>query len=372
MSEIISEDYQIIDSDAWEMEKIMIDRFQELSGRKLSEASPETLIFKTVSYLLSLREEKYNDDLKQNYLRYARDERLDLRGEIYGERGNRLLEQSARATFRFYISALQSTDIVIPKGSRIRYNDLYFETDEENKILKGNLFTDGIASCNTIGKIGNGIPVGQIKDMVDIYPHYLKVENITASNGGTDRELDEIYRERIRTLPESFSVAGPAGAYEFWAKTASQAIIDVKVTSPKPCEVEIYIWSDTGLPTSELKDRVMKVVNDDDIRPLTDKVTVKNPTVVNYDITLNYFIDKENESLVNTIQENVKIETDKYVLWQKEKLGRDINPDELIKRLKLIGIKRAIITAPVFKKLEFNQIGVCQNVTLNYQGVEES
>ena len=79
------EDYEVIDSDAWEIKRDMIDKFQELSGRTLTEASPETLIFNTVAYLIGLREEKYNDDIKQNYLRFARDKRLDLKGEFYGK-----------------------------------------------------------------------------------------------------------------------------------------------------------------------------------------------------------------------------------------------------------------------------------------------
>jgi len=93
--------------------------------------------------------------IKQNYLRFARDERLDLKGEFYGNRGKRLIEQPAVATFRFYISSIQTTDTVIPKGSRIRYNELYFETDKEYKITKGNLSVDGKATCNKVGTIGN-------------------------------------------------------------------------------------------------------------------------------------------------------------------------------------------------------------------------
>ena len=147
----ILEAYNPIDSNAWELKKNMIDKFQELSGRTLTEASPETLIFSTVAYLLALREEKYNDDIKQNYLRFARAERLDLKGEFYGSRGKRLLEEPSSATFRFYISAIQTTDVVIPKGSRIQYNSLYFETNEEYKVLSGNLYIDGIATCSTVG-----------------------------------------------------------------------------------------------------------------------------------------------------------------------------------------------------------------------------
>ena len=370
MNEILDKDYEIIDSDAWELKRDMINKFQELSGRTLTEASPETLIFETVAYLIALREEKYNDEMKQNYLRFARDERLDLRGEIYGSRGERLPEQPAKATFRFKISTIQATDITIPKSSRIRYNELYFSTNEEYKIVKGKLYIDGIATCNTPGTIGNDIPVGQIKEMVDIFPYYDSVENITVTNNGSDTENDEVYRERIRILPESFTVAGSSGAYEFWTKSASQSILDVKVNSPNPCEVDIYVWTDIGLPTSELKDRIYKVVNGDYVRPLTDKVTVKDPEIVNYNINLSYYINSENEMMVNAIKSNVQKEVNNFIEWQKEKLGRDINTDELIKRLKLAGVKRVVLTNPTFQSLQYNQIAVCNGITLDYQGVE--
>ena len=365
------EEYEAIDSDAWEIKRDMINKFQELSGRSLTEASPETLIFSTVAYQLALLEEKYNDDIKQNYLRFARDERLDLKGEFYGNRGKRLIEQPAVATFRFYISSIQTTDTVIPKGSRIRYNELYFETDEEYKITKGNLSVDGKATCNTLGIIGNGIPVGQIKDMVDIFPNYAKVENITESNSGTNKEADESYRERIREIPESFTTAGSSGAYAFWTKTASTNIIDVKVHSPSATDVDIYIWTDIGDVSQELKEKVKAVLNEENVRPLTDNVNIKEPNKINYSIDFDYYIDKDNETLVNVIKSNVDKTVQEYVEWQKEKIGKDINPDELIKRLKIAGVKRAVLRNPTFQKLDFNQVAINNGITSNYQGVEE-
>lgn len=365
------EEYEAIDSDAWEIKRDMINKFQELSGRSLTEANPETLIFSTVAYQLALLEEKYNDDIKQNYLRFARDERLDLKGEFYGNRGKRLIEQPAVATFRFYISSIQTTDTVIPKGSRIRYNELYFETDEEYKITKGNLSVDGKATCNTLGIIGNGIPVGQIKDMVDIFPNYAKVENITESNSGTNKEADESYRERIREIPESFTTAGSSGAYAFWTKTASTNIIDVKVHSPSATNVDIYIWTDIGAVSQELKEKVKAVLNEENVRPLTDNVNIKEPNKINYSIDFDYYIDKDNETLVNVIKSNVDKTVQEYVEWQKEKIGKDINPDELIKRLKIAGVKRVVLRNPVFQKLDFNQVAINNRITSNYQGVEE-
>ena len=365
------EEYEAIDSDAWEIKRDMINKFQELSGRSLTEASPETLIFSTVAYQLTLLEEKYNDDIKQNYLRFARDERLDLKGEFYGNRGKRLIEQPAVATFRFYISNIQTTDTVIPKGSRIRYNELYFKTDEEYKITRGNLSVDGKATCNTLGIIGNGIPVGQIKDMVDIFPNYAKVENITESNSGTNEEADESYRERIREIPESFTTAGSSGAYTFWTKTASTNIIDVKVHSPSATNVDIYIWTDIGAVSQELKEKVKAVLNEENVRPLTDNVNIKEPNKINYSIDFDYYIDKDNETLVNVIKSNVDKTVQEYVEWQKEKIGKDINPDELIKRLKIAGVKRVVLRNPVFQKLDFNQVAINNRITSNYQGVEE-
>ncbi len=365
------ENYEIIDSDAWEMKKNMIDKFQELSGRQLTEASPETLIFSTVAYMMALREEKYNDDIKQNYLRYARDKRLDLKGELYGTRGLRLKEQPAIATFRFYISSVQSTDIVIPKNSRIQYNELYFATDEEYKVPKGNLSVDGTATCTTVGTVGNDIPVGQIKNMVDIFPHYYKAENITVSNNGSDIEIDESYRERIREIPESFTTAGSYGAYAFWSKSASSNIIDVKVHSPSATSVDIYVWTENGIVSQELKRKVSEVLNDENIRPLTDNLTIKEPNIISYSIDFDYYIDKENETLVNVIKENVGKAVQEFIAWQKEKIGRDINPDELVKRLKIAGVKRIVLRNPVFQKLNFNQVAINNSSTNNYLGVEE-
>lgn len=365
------ENFEIIYANAEDLKKDMINKFQELSGRMLSESSPETLIFSSVAYALGLREELYNDDAKQKYLKFARGERLDLQGEIYGKRGERLKNQSARATFRFYISAAQATDTVVSKGSLIKYNELYFETDDEYKISKGKLFVEGIATCKTSGLVGNSIPVGQINVMVDLYPYFSKVENITVSNGGTDEEDDETYRERIRSLPESFTVAGSSGAYEFWVKSTSQEIIDVKIVSEKPCEVDIYPWTRGGLATAELKEKILKTTNSEFIRPLTDKVSVKDPTVVEYNIQLNYYVGKENESFVSTIKDAVKLAIDEYNSWQKERIGRDINPDELIKKMKMVGVKRVEITSPAFRKLESKEVGVVKDVTVNYQGVED-
>ena len=162
-----------------------------------------------------------------------------------------------------------------------------------------------------------------------------------------------------------------SGAYTFWTKTASTNIIDVKVHSPSATNVDVYIWTDTGTVSQELKEKVKAVLNDENVRPLTDNVNIKEPNKISYSIDFDYYIDKDNETLVNIIKSNVDKTIQEFVSWQKEKIGKDINPDELIKRLKIAGVKRVVLRSPAFQKLDFNQIGINNGVTSNYQGVEE-
>ena len=367
-------DYQAIDAEPWEIyKKEMIKKYQELSGKTLSEASPETIIFNTISYMLALRDEKHNDDIKQNYLRFARELRLDLKGELYGSRGERLGEQAARATVRFYISDIQVTNILIPKGTRLQYNNLYFSTIEELEIQKGKLYVEGIIECNTEGTEANGIPIGQLRTLVDVFPHFDKAENITATNGGSIIESDESYKGRLREVPESFSTAGPDGAYIFWAKTAHQNIIDVAVITPAPTKVDIYLWTSEGKATKEIKDQVEEIVNDRKVRPLTDNVEIKDPTIKEYNLKFDWYLNKEDESLSETIKMNVLNEIEDFISWQKAKMGRDLNPDELIKKVKLAGVKRIANLSINYEKLEFNEIAVInfKAEDINYIGAEE-
>lgn len=120
------------------------------------------------------------------------------------------------------------------------------------------------AECTTAGTIGNDWLAGQISKLVDPLPWVSKVENITTSSGGIDIETDDNYRERIRQAPEKFSVAGPSGAYEYWARTAHQSIIDVSIISPAPGEVEIRPLLEGGeIPGQEILDAVAEVCSDE-------------------------------------------------------------------------------------------------------------
>ncbi|WP_174769341.1 baseplate assembly protein, partial [Brevibacillus centrosporus] len=198
------------------------------------------------------------------------------------------------------------------------------------------------------------------------------VSNVTTSSGGTDRESDDAYRERIHIAPESFSTAGPEGAYEYFAMSASPLIVDVSVRETSPGVVEIRpLLKDGGLPGQEILDLVLETCSDRKVRPLTDNVQAFVPEQVPYDLNVTYWIGKSNSSMVATIQSNVEQAIKNYKLWQCSKQGRDIDPSELTTRVKNAGAKRVMVTAPIYQSVERYQVAKLNTENITYGGLED-
>lgn len=100
-------------------------------------------------------------------------------------------------------------------------------------------------------------------------------------------EDDERLRRRTQLALEGFSVAGPAGAYIFHALSADGAVHDVAVASPTPGQVIVTILSASGDGTADaaLLANVSAVLDDDDVRPLTDQLTVQSAGIVGYSVS---------------------------------------------------------------------------------------
>ena len=96
------------------------------------------------------------------------------------------------------------------------------------------------------GIIGNGYQHGQLNILVDPIPYVAAVSNIDVSSGGIDDESDDSYRERIQLAPEKFTTAGSDDSYKYWAKTATQNILDVEVYSPAPGEINVVSLMQAG------------------------------------------------------------------------------------------------------------------------------
>ena len=365
-------DFEFIKVDAQETINEMISEFEAATGRTLSPADPyRAIVLYQANTILMLRAQ-FNEKAKQNLRRYATGEYLDRIGEdIYC--CERLKAGKATTTMRVYISEAQEIAINIAKGTRFIVGEIQFESLNIASVTPGEMYVDVLTQCVEEGTVGNGYVPGQINTIVKPFNLYDKCENITESEGGTDVETDDEYRERMQQSFERYSTAGPEGAYKYYAKSVSTSINDVYVIATEGTgEVDIYVLCKKGeLPTDELLELVTEAVNDREVRPLTDNVTVHAPEVVEYDLNVKYYIAAENESQEESLKVAIEEAIEQYKIWQREKMGRDINSSYLSYMVIKAGAKRLEITSPTFTKIKPHEIAICNSATVTYGGIED-
>lgn len=348
----------------------MVTVMEGLLGRKLYPGDPVRLFLLGQAALLVQLMTAINQTARLNLLRYASGPVLDNIGAF--TETTRLPASAATTTLRVTLSAAQAATTIIPAGTRASTTSdpkAYFATVADATIPIGALYVDVVAVNIATGSAGNGYLPGQINQIVDPLPFVQSIVNTTTSSGGADVESDDAYRERIHEAPESFSVAGPFGAYQYWAKTANPAIIDVSVTSPNPTEVLVVpLLAGGAIPSQGVLDSVAAILSDSKVRPLTDQVTVSAPTTVSYNITMTYYIKTADSAAASDIQAAVNAAIASYVTWQKSKLGRDINPSELIRRVMVAGAYRVNVTSPIYTAVDQNKVAVAGTITATYGG----
>lgn len=363
-------DIEFVDADEEKVKAAIFNDYTAITGRTLSQGDPVRLFLLVVAEAIIRLMNNQNYVGKQNLLKYAAGDNLDALGAFSDT--DRIPASAATTTLQITLSAARTQETIVPAGTRVASPDgLYFATNEDAAVLAGGTTTTVKATCQTVGDKGNSYLPGEIKNVVDPVAYVASIVNTTTSAGGADVEADDDYRERIHEAPERFSTAGPTGAYEYWTKSTNSGIIDVAVTSPSAGAVEIRPLMTSGtLPEQELLDAVKTVVSADKVRPLTDNVSVVAPDVVSYDITLTYYTDVGTAE--STIKDAVMTAVDNYRLWQKSKIGRDINPSRLIADVMAVaGVKRVIVTAPTYTVLTGVQVAQDKTVSVVLGGSED-
>ena len=344
---------------------------EEYLGRTLGRADPLRLLINTFVAIIIKQRLEIDQTAKQNLLAYAGGDFLEHIGAFYGV--ERLPASHAVTTVEVKLSAPRLQATVIRAGTRITGDeDIFFAIDDDLIFAAGETVKTCAATCLTLGEVGNNFAIGELSKIVDPQAWLLSITNVTKTEGGADAESDDSLRERIRLAPESFSVAGAEGAYIFWAKSASQLISDVAINSPRPTRVNVYVLLKNGvIPETEMLDLVNETLSDKTRRPLTDLVRVLPPEVVPFDVDITYYISREDSASAAQIAADAEVAVNDYVAWQKERIGLDINPDELIHRLKAAGVKRVEIRSPQFQVIGNHAVAIAHNVTTSFGGLEE-
>ena len=364
-------DINFVDTDTNTVVNALIQSYEAFTGRTLYPADPARLFILWVADIIIQERVNIDFSARQNVPRYAEGEYLDSLAELFKD-AYRLEPEKAKTTLRFTLSIPLEVATIVPAGTRVTVDgEIIFQTVQALTIPAGDLFGDVEAECQTAGEIGNGFVPGQITQLIDIFPYFGSVENVSESDGGADEESDAAFYERMRESVETFSTAGPLGAYEYYAKSASALIVDVKATSPEPGEVDVRVLLSGGqLPGEEILKEVLDILNADKVRPLTDHVTVAAPETVPYDIDFTYWTQEGGAVSDEKVAENIAAAVRTFKEWQGAKMGRDVNPSYLISLLMQAGAKRVKVRSPVDTVVPDNAVAVIGETAVVNGGAE--
>lgn len=267
--------------------------------------------------------------LRMQTLRYAVGEYLDVLGE---QRGCSRLE-AAKAVVTLEVTAA-STCLAqtVPASNLLTADGVTFWRLDSDLVLAGGSQTQDVtATCETAGVIGNTLTEDTVLTFVT------PVAGVTVSakfdaSGGRDKELDDAYRERIRTWMSTASTAGPKRQYEAIAKATPNATIrdafasNVHPTTHQTTEgtVFVYILGEADEATEDEIQAVQDHIAAVDATPLTDRPMAWESTRIPYNIVATA---KYNGS--DAVEDAINAAVEEYKEWQNWKIGRPFDPDRL-------------------------------------------
>lgn len=184
-------------------------------------------------------------------------------------------------------------------------------------------------------------------------------------------ESDDDFRLRVAGAFEGLSVAGPTGAYEYHAKSADGRVADASAISPSPAVVTVTVLSREGNGTApaDLLAVVDAALNDENVRPVADRVTVQSAAIVDYRVDATLFIYPGPEAEPIRVAAEARLAA--FVSAQR-RLGRDIRQSALFAALHVEGVQRVMLSSPPADVvLNKTQAAYCTKYSITVGGSDE-
>ncbi|WP_038904553.1 baseplate assembly protein [Dickeya zeae] len=184
-------------------------------------------------------------------------------------------------------------------------------------------------------------------------------------------EADSALRLRAQAAFEGLSVAGPTGAYEYFAKSASGKVADAKAISPSPAVVVVSVLSTEGdgSASADLLAAVDAALSADDKRPVGDRLTVQSAGIVRYAITavLYRYPGPESEPIQQAAQQALT-----SWLGTQGRIGRDVARSAIMAALHVQGVQRVELLEPAQDiVISDTQAAYCTGFTVTEGGSDE-
>ena len=160
-------------------------------------------------------------------------------------------------------------------------------------------------------------------------------------------EADSDFRYRITLELEGLSTAGPEGSY-LYHSLKSPNVIDASIVGPptvSPGNVLVTLLGPigSGSVTTSVITEVAGILNADDVRPLTDAVTVQSATISNYTVSATIYTFSGPDSAVVLAQASASVQA---FADSHHKIGYDIPLSGLYAALHVPGVQKVVLSSP--------------------------
>ena len=202
-----------------------------------------------------------------------------------------------------------------------------------------------------------------VSDVIVVSEKETLTEDLAVHGGYIFRGGDTLLPETLKVFKGSLIAAEGSDYSKSYANDlltiqlhgalASETTVRIEIDRDMRGRVKIVpICAGGEIPSADVLADVLAACSSDDVKPLTDIVTVEAPQIETYDIELAYYVNSATESAVVSAVEGSGGAIDNYVYWQGSTLDQDINPDELVKRILNAGASRVEIVKPVYTELD--------------------
>lgn len=197
-----------------------------------------------------------------------------------------------------------------------------------------------------------GADLDQLGENYDVYrQERTPADDTTIPPTPAVMEDDERFRKRIRLSWYARNTAGAIEAYEYFALTADPTVADARAYGPQessdipPGEVHVYILSadGDGTPTDALLQTVYDALSPDDVRPLTDYVSVLAAEIIPYSVAATLEIADGPDAA--PIQEHAVNAMQRYA-DEVHKIEADVSIAGVYRALKQPGVDDVLLNSP--------------------------
>ena len=190
-------------------------------------------------------------------------------------------------------------------------------------------------------------------------------------NGLPVYEDDARLRRRIQLAPEAFATAGSAGAYAFHTLAAAATIADASVQNPTRGEVVVTVMGnrENPLPTVEEVNAARERLTREDIKPITDILTVQGAEVLTVDIEADLILYRGPDA--GTVLTDAGTNLAAFLKLNK-KLGRDLKLGAWLGRLHRDTVYGVVPKSPLADVIATpGQVVWVRSIKLNPKGEDE-